>query len=310
MEISDLRILAEPQQGASYDMLLGLARHAEALGFGAFFRSDHYLRIGDSDGLPGPTDAWITLAGLARDTSSIRLGTLVSPVTFRSPGLLAVSVAQVDHMSSGRIELGLGAGWYEEEHRAYSFAFPNGRARMDSLADQLAIIDGMWRTPLGETFTYLGRVHSVIDSPALPKPLQSPLPIIVGGAGLRRTPALAARYASEFNVDFSSLEEFVERRERVCEISNGIGRTIPPTVSVPVVVCAGRREADFRRRASAIGRTADDLRFRGVAGTIEECIEKLGRWRAAGAERIYLQVLDIHDFDHLELIAGEIAPLV
>ena len=173
MQLADLRIFTEPQQGATYDTLLAVAQRTEALGFGAFFRSDHYLKMGDVSGLPGPTDAWITLAGLARDTSTIRLGTLVSPVTFRSPGLLAISVAQVDQMSGGRVELGLGAGWYEAEHTAYGFDFPSTGARFDSLTDQLAIIDGMWSTPIGETFSYAGTAHSVVDSPGLPKPVQS-----------------------------------------------------------------------------------------------------------------------------------------
>src|SRR6478609_1858004 len=194
MQLADLRIFTEPQQGASYDDLLAVAQRAESLGFGAFFRSDHYLVMGGGDGLPGPTDAWITLAGLARDTSTIRLGTLVTPVTFRSPGLLAISVAQVDQMSGGRVELGIGAGWYEAEHRAYSFDFPSTGARFDSLTDQLAIIDGLWRSPLGSTFSYEGAVHSVVDSPGLPKPVQSPVPIVMGGGGKSKTPRLAARY--------------------------------------------------------------------------------------------------------------------
>ncbi|HRE01259.1 MAG TPA: LLM class flavin-dependent oxidoreductase, partial [Ilumatobacteraceae bacterium] len=153
MQLADLRIFTEPQQGATYDTLLAVARRAEALGFGAFFRSDHYVVMGDFDGLPGPTDAWITLAGLARDTTTIRLGTLVSPVTFRSPGVLAISVAQVDQMSGGRAELGLGAGWFQREHDAYALDFPALKDRFTSLADQLAIIDGLWSAPIGETFT-------------------------------------------------------------------------------------------------------------------------------------------------------------
>src|SRR5215210_3754677 len=147
MQLSDLCVFTEPQQGGTYDDLLAVATRAETLGFGGFFRSDHYLKMGDVTGLPGPTDAWVTLGGLARETSTIRLGTLVSPVTFRSPGLLAVSVAQVDQMSNGRVELGIGAGWYAAEHSAYGFEFPDPSARFDSLSDQLAIIDGLWTTP-------------------------------------------------------------------------------------------------------------------------------------------------------------------
>jgi F420-dependent oxidoreductase-like protein len=310
MQLADLRIFTEPQQGASYDTLLAVARRAEELGFGAFFRSDHYLKMGDASGLPGPTDAWITLAGLARDTSSIRLGTLVTPVTFRHPGPLAISVAQVDQMSGGRVELGLGAGWYEQEHTAYAIPFPSLGERFDSLTDQLAIVDGLWRTPIGDTFTYEGRVHSVVDSPALPKPAQSRLPIVVGGGGRTRTPRLAARYASEFNTPFVPLEFFQAQCDRVRAACDEIGRTEPMVYSAALVVCAGRDEAEVERRAAAIGREPDELRRNGAAGTVEEVAATIRRWRDGGAERIYLQVLDLSDLDHLDLVAHEVAPLV
>lgn len=310
MQLHDLRIFTEPQQGASYDTLLSVARRAETLGFGAFFRSDHYLKMGSASGLPGPTDAWITLAGLARDTSTIRLGTLVSPVTFRSPGLLAISVAQVDAMSGGRVELGLGAGWYEAEHTAYAFDFPTLGARFDSLTDQLAIVDGLWRTPMGETFTYHGTVHSVVDSPALPKPVQQPVPIVIGGGGRHRTPRLAAQYAAEFNTPFVPLEFFTAQCDRVRAACDAIGRTRPMVYSAALVVCVGADEAEVARRAAAIGREADELRTNGAAGTPEEAAATIRRWRDAGAERIYLQVLDLADLDHLDLIATEVVPLL
>ena len=310
MQLADLRIFTEPQQGASYDTLLAVARRAEELGFGAFFRSDHYLKMGDASGLPGPTDAWITLAGLARDTRTIRLGTLVTPVTFRHPGPLAISVAQVDQMSGGRVELGLGAGWYEQEHTAYAIPFPSLGERFDSLTDQLAIVDGLWRTPIGDTFTYEGRVHSVVDSPALPKPAQSRLPIVVGGGGRTRTPRLAARYASEFNTPFVPLELFQAQCDRVRAACDEIGRTEPMVYSAALVVCAGRDEAEVVRRAAAIGREPDELRRNGAAGTVEEVAATIRRWRDGGAGRIYLQVLDLSDLDHLDLIAHEVAPLL
>ena len=310
MDIADLRIFTEPQQGASYDDLLAVARRAEQLGFGAFFRSDHYLKMGSASGLPGPTDAWITLAGLARDTRTIRLGTLVSPVTFRGPGLLAISVAQVDAMSGGRVELGLGAGWYEAEHTAYAFDFPTLGARFDSLTDQLAIVDGLWRTPMGETFTYHGTVHSVVDSPALPKPVQQPVPIVIGGGGRHRTPRLAAQYAAEFNTPFVPLEFFTAQCDRVRAACDAIGRTRPMVYSAALVVCVGADEAEVARRAAAIGREADELRTNGAAGTPEEAAATIRRWRDAGAERIYLQVLDLADLDHLDLIATEVVPLL
>jgi len=183
-----LRIFVEPQQGASYEQLLAVAQATEALGFDAFFRSDHYLSMG-GDGLPGPTDAWVTLAALARETTRIRLGTLVSSATFRWPGVLAITVAQVDAMSGGRVELGLGTGWYDGEHTAYGIPFPALGERFERLEEQLAILTGLWATPVGEKFSYSGTHYTLEDSPALPKPLQQPYPpLILGGAGARRTP--------------------------------------------------------------------------------------------------------------------------
>ncbi|MCU1361164.1 MAG: putative oxidoreductase [Ilumatobacteraceae bacterium] len=288
MQLADLRIFTEPQQGASYDTLLAVALRTESLGFGAFFRSDHYLVMGDGSGLPGPTDAWITLAGLARDTTTIRLGTLVSPVTFRSPGLLAISVAQVDQMSGGRVELGLGAGWYEAEHTAYSFDFPSTAARFDSLTDQLAIVDGLWTTPVGEKFNYTGTVHSVADSPALPKPVQSPLPIVMGGSGTTKTPALAAKYAAEFNMPFTEVETFVEQCGRVRAAGEAIGRTRPMLYSAALVACVGRDDAEVARRAAAIGREPAELRKVGAAGTVDEVAATFRRWQEAGAEMTHV----------------------
>src|ERR1700722_20139875 len=197
----ELRIFCEPQQGASYDDILKLALVSEAGGFGAFFRSDHYLKMGSVSGLPGPTDAWATLAGLAAETSRIRLGTLVTPGRVRLPGPLAITVAQADQMSGGRVELGLGAGWFEAEHTAYGIPFPPAAERFDRLEEQLAILTGLWETPVGQRFSFAGKFYPVTDSPALPKPVQRPHPpILIGGRGLRRTPQLAARYADEFNV--------------------------------------------------------------------------------------------------------------
>ncbi len=211
-----LRIFTEPQLGATYDDQLAVAREAEALGFGAFFRSDHYLGI-MGDGLPGPTDAWVTLAGLARDTSTIRLGTLMTSVTFRYPGPLAISVAQVDQMSGGRVELGLGAGWFEDEHRAYGIPFPDNQERFDRLEESLELITGMWSTPLGERFHHDGRYYPVTDSPALPKPVQSPRPRLLSGmrseAGLRRT---AERF-DIWNPASGTLEQILETAGRLQE---------------------------------------------------------------------------------------------
>jgi F420-dependent oxidoreductase-like protein len=304
-----LRIFTEPQQGGSYDTLLAVAQTAERLGFDAFFTSDHYLKMGDVTGLPGPTDAWTTHAGLARDTTHIRLGTLVSPATFRRPGPLAIAVAQIDQMSGGRVELGLGAGWYEAEHRAYGIPFPSLRERFEHLEEQLAIVTGLWATPEGERFAFSGRHYEVTDSPALPKPVQRPLPVIVGGKGPHRTPRLAATYAAESNVSFVPLETFVAQCDRVSAACDAIGRDPTSlTRSAALVLCCGRDEAEFVRRAGAVGRAPDELRRNGLAGVVDEVVEGLQRWEAAGAERVYLQVLDLHDLDHLELVAAEVRP--
>ena len=311
MDIADLRIFTEPQQGASYGDLLAVAVRAETLGFGAFFRSDHFLAMGGGDGLPGPTDAWVTLGGIARDTSTIRLGTLVTSMTFRLPGPLAISVAQVDDMSNGRVELGLGAGWYQQEHEAYGIPFPPLGERFDRLEEQLEIITGMWSTPVGDTFESPGGHYPVTGSPALPKPVQSTVPIVIGGGGPKRTPALAARFASEFNTPFVPIDFFTAQCDRVRAACTSIDRD-PSTMafSAALVVCVGVDDAEVARRATAIGREPDELRANGVAGTPDEAAATIRRWADAGSERIYLQVLDLTDLDHLDLIATEVAPLL
>ncbi|WP_022922157.1 LLM class F420-dependent oxidoreductase [Ornithinimicrobium pekingense] len=306
----DLRIFTEPQQGATYEDQLRLARTAEDCGYSAFFRSDHFLAMG-RDGRPGPTDSWVTLGALARETSTIRLGTLVTSVTFRHPGLLAVSVAQVDQMSGGRVELGLGAGWFAEEHAAYGIPFPDAPRRFDQLEDALGVVTGMWRTPAGQRFEYRGRTLSVTDSPALPKPVQDPYPpIIIGGGGRRRTPQLAARFADEFNMAFPTVEDTVRQYARVDEACREVGRD-PGAIlrSVALVACVGRDEAEVRRRADAIGRDVEELRDNGLAGTPAEVVERIGHWREqTGAERLYLQMLDLSDLAHTELVAAEVVP--
>jgi F420-dependent oxidoreductase-like protein len=307
-----LRIFTEPQQGASYATLRRLATAAEDLGFDAFFRSDHYLKMGDVPGLPGPTDTWATLAGLATETSRIRLGTLVTCATFRLPGPLAVTIAQVDEMSGGRVEFGLGAGWFEAEHRAYGIPFPPLRERFDRFAEQLAIITGLWETPEGETFSFDGTYYQVENSPALPKPAQRPRPpVIIGGGGPRRTPALAAKYASEFNAAFVSAQDSAGLYGRVKEACQQAGRD-PSSMgfSAAQVVCCGKDEAELRQRSAAIGRDLPELRRNGLAGTPSEIVDKIGEFADAGASTLYLQVLDLDDLGHLELIAAEVMPQV
>ncbi len=301
----DLRIFTEPQQGATYDTLLAVAKATEDLGFDAFFRSDHYLRMGSTDGLPGPTDAWITLAGLARETKRIRLGTLMTAGTFRLPGVLAIQVAQVDQMSGGRVELGLGAGWFEEEHKAYGIPFP--KEKIARLEEQLAIVTGLWETEVGETFTYDGTYYQLTDSPALPKPAQSRVPVLIGGHGVSRTPRLAGRYADEFNMPFASVEDSESQFGRVRAAAEEAGRKGTDLVySNALVACVGKDDAEVARRAASIGREVEELKADGLAGSPAEVVDRIGRFAEIGSQRIYLQILDLDDLDHLDLISSQV----
>jgi F420-dependent oxidoreductase-like protein len=306
-----LRIMTEPQQGATYDDLLAVARESERLGFEAFFRSDHLQRIGGGDPGPGSTDAWAVLAGLARDTTRIRLGTMVSSATFRLPGPLAVAVSTVDAMSGGRVELGLGSGWYAGEHAAYGVPFPPVAERFDRLEEQLAIVTGLWATPAGETFSFSGEHYTLTGAPALPRPVQSPLPVIVGGKGPRRTPALAARYAAEYNAPFDTLEVVAacfDRARRACEDAGRDPATL--VLSAAATLAVGSHEEEVARRARATGTALADLRGSGLAGRPAEVVDKLGRLGELGASRVYLQVLDLTDLDHLRLVADEVVPQI
>ncbi len=310
----DLRVFTEPQQGASYDDLLAVARCAEDGGYDAFFRSDHLVAFDlpgfvtprDGTGLPGPTEAWVTLAGLARDTSRIRLGTLVSSATFRHPSMLAITVAQVDQMSGGRVELGLGTGWYDQEHTAYGIEFPPMGERFDRLEEQLQVIIGLWAAD--GPFSFTGRHYQLVDSPALPKPVQRPHPpLVVGGVGTRRTPRLAATYADEYNVAFQTQADTTAAYGRVREASVRTGRS--PILSAAQPICVGKDEAEVRRRADFLGRDPEALRTGGgLAGTPAEVVDTIGRLAETGASRLYLQALDVTDLDQLELIAADVAP--
>lgn len=302
----DLRIFTEPQQGATYDDQLAVAQATEKLGFSAFFRSDHYLAMG-GDGLPGPTDSWVTLAGIARETSTVRLGTLVSSATFRHPGVLAIQVAQVDQMSGGRVELGLGTGWFADEHKAYGIPFPDKRFGL--LEEQLAVVTGLWNTPVGEKFSFDGEHYQLTDSPALPKPAQHRIPVLVGGGGPRRTPALAARYGDEYNQAFPGIDTIGPRIQVIEKALADAGRSTGSMVqSVALVAAVGQDEAEFAKRAAAIGREPDELREHGVAGTVAETVDRLKALEAAGVQRVYLQILDLADLDHLDLVAREVRP--
>ncbi|HEV3045727.1 MAG TPA: LLM class F420-dependent oxidoreductase [Solirubrobacteraceae bacterium] len=306
----ELRIFAEPQEGATYEQQLAVARAAESHGLGAFFRSDHLLRIKPGAGEPGPTDSWVTLGAIARETTTIRLGTMVTSATFRLPGPLAVAVAQVDAMSAGRVELGLGTGWFEAEHRAYGIPFPPFGERFERLEEQLEIVTGMWSTRPGESFEFHGRHYDLAPGPALPKPLQRPRPpVIVGGLGLRRTPALAACFAAELNVPFADVGTTAERVAAARSACEAIGRDPGELVcSHAITVCCGESEAELERRAARIGRELADLRASAAAGTPREVVERLGGYRDAGLSRSYLQLIDLDDLDHVALIAAEVMP--
>ena len=306
----ELRVMVEPQEGASYSDQLAVAQAAERCGFGAFFRSDHFLAM-DGAGAPGPTDSWLTLAGLARETTSIRLGTMVTSATFRLPGLLAIQVAQVDEMSGGRVELGLGSGWFEAEHAAYGIPFPPVAERFDRLEEQLKVVTGLWATPAGERYTFAGEHYRLSDSPALPKPVQQPPPVVIGGMGKRRTPELAAGFAAEFNVPFHPLDAARGQYERVRQACRQTGRDPGSIVlSVALTTAVGRDDAEVRRRAAAIKQDPGGLRSEGLAGTPDQVVDRLGQWAEAGATRCYLQLLDLADLAQLELIAARVTPQV
>lgn len=316
----EARVFVEPQQGASYEEILAAAKAAEASGFDGFVRSDHLRRMGewiatgDPLGLPGPTDAWITLAGLARDTSRIRLGTLMTSATFRLPGPLAISVAQVDHMSNGRIDLGLGAGWDRQEHEFYGIPYPEKAERFSRMEEQLAIITGLWRTPVHDRFSFDGQFYKLADSPALPKPLQQPHPpIVIGGVGRVRTPALAARYASEYNFTFGipdiepdAMRQQFERIRRACE---KVGRD-PDTIrmSAAVVVCCGENEAEAARRFERAGVRLPGHVTSCARGTPDQVVEKLRTYGDDGAQTICCAIHDMTDLDHIELLGEAVLP--
>ncbi|WP_422751173.1 LLM class F420-dependent oxidoreductase [Micromonospora sp. WMMD1219] len=306
-------VFTEPHRGADYDDQLRFARLVEETGFEGFFRADHYRAMGDEPALPGPTDAWLTLAALARETSRIRLGTLVTSATFRLPGPLAVMVAQVDRMSGGRVELGIGAGWYEREHTAYGIPFPPVSERFDRLAEQLEIVTGLWRTPPDETYSFTGEHYRLVDAPALPKPVQQPgPPVIVGGRGPKRTPELAARYADEFNMPFKSVAETAAAYERVREACDRAGRDAsgraPLTLSAGIVVAIGRTDAEAQRRAAPLHVTSALPPEDPVVGSPAQLVERIGEFAAIGATRVHLRLIDFDDLDHVELIAAEVLP--
>ncbi len=295
-------IFVEPQLGMTWNHLLAAARAAERLGFDGFFRSDHY--IGPDRALPGDpavSDAWTTLAALAVATERVRLGTLVTPVTFRHPGVLAVQVANVDAMSGGRAELGLGAGWNAPEHEAYGIPFPAKRFGM--LEESLAIVTGLWATPAGEIFSFEGEHYRLDRAPGAQRPVGDRIPLIIGGHGPRRTPALAAQYATEFNTGFVSNEVIAERFRRVIDVTEESGRdpgTLRLSVPLTVTIGATSDRADARARAQALDPA--EQRVSGLHGTPSDVAERLAALRGLGAHRVYLQLLDVTDLEQLDLL--------
>ncbi|HLL62227.1 MAG TPA: LLM class F420-dependent oxidoreductase [Propionibacteriaceae bacterium] len=303
-----LRIMTEPQQGATYAELLAVAQESERLGFDAFFRSDHLLRTGEGDLGPGSTEAWATLAGLARETSRMRLGTMVSSATFRTPGMLALTVATVDAMSGGRVELGLGTGWYAAEHEAFGVEFPDTGVRFERFEEQLEIVTGLWATAPDATFSYDGRHYQLRDNPGLPKPAQSPRPpIVIGGTGPRRTPRLAAAFADEYNVPFRSVDDTAEAYARVRAACEQAGRDPGSMVySTAQSLLIGRDEADLTRKIEQVGLKRSSECDAGLVGTPGEVVDKIGRFTEAGATRVYLQLQDLQDLDQLSLVADQV----
>jgi F420-dependent oxidoreductase-like protein len=301
-----LRVLMEPRHGGGYERILALAQATEAAGFDAFFRSDHLLGVEPGDPTYEPTDSWTTLAGLARDTSRVRLGTLLTAGTYRWPGLLAVTAATVDQMSGGRVELGLGAAWYEREHQAFGIPFPALRERFDRLEEQLAIVKGLWTTPPGGRFSFSGRHYQLAECVDAPRPAQSPHPpIVVGGAGPRRTPALAARYADEFNATMGTgARDRFAVFQRACEAIGRDPASVRQSVVLPVACGSDRAEAERRRQV--IG--APLLLAEAVCGTPQAVVDRLGALHADGADTVYFHIYDIDDLDHVRLLGEEVLP--
>jgi len=300
------RVLLEPHHGATYAQILALALATEEAGFDAFFRSDHYLGIDPDDTGYRPTDSWTTLAGLAVQTERVRLGTLMTASTYRRPGPLAITVATVDAMSGGRVELGIGAAWYEREHNFFGIPFPPVGERFDRLAEQLDIITGLWGTKPGEVFSYQGRHYQLLECASIPRPA-APIPVIIGGAGPRRTPALAARFAAEFNSGMSDgLAGRFANFRRICEASGRDPAGVRLSTTLPV--CCGVTRAEAGRRAAALGEDGLRMLRMGVTGDPGDIVRRLEELRAAGADTVYFHLYDVADTEHVRLLGSEVLP--
>jgi F420-dependent oxidoreductase-like protein len=306
-----LRILLEPNGGASYAQILALARAAEEAGFDAFFRSDHYLGVGDDDVNYKPTDSWTTLAGLAVQTERVRIGTLVNASTFRLPGQLAVEVATVDQMSGGRAELGIGTAWFEREHQYFGIPFPKLAERFERLEEQLEILKGIWDTTPGERFSFEGKYYTVADCAAFPRWASRPK-VIIGGGGPSKTPRLAAKYADEFNAALCPIDEHKARFDNFHRKCEEVGRDLPAArLSATVPVALGTDEADLGRRMTAFGQAAGLVESAGVKGYgpggARKIRDVLQRLEEQGTDTTYFHVYGPSDVDHIHLLGSEVA---
>jgi F420-dependent oxidoreductase-like protein len=300
----DLCLMIEGQEGVTWPQWQALARACEAHGIPALFRSDHYLGLMAGETLD-TLDAWAVITALAAETSTLRLGTLVSPVTFRHPSVLAKLVTVADHVSGGRVELGIGAGWNEREHAAYGFPFPPLGTRMDLLAEQLEIVHGQWTEA---PFSFAGEHYSIESLTAAPQPVQTPHPpLLLGGAAGPRAAALAARWADEYNTVEADVDEIVARKRRIEAACEAAGREpIPVSAMTSVLVGRDRAEYEDRRRLLA-ERTGSEP---SIGGTLDEVAERLGALRDTGLARVMCQHLLHDDLDMLPLIGEELAPQV
>jgi F420-dependent oxidoreductase-like protein len=310
----DLCLMIEGQEGVSWEQWVALAKGCEEHGIPTLFRSDHYMNLDGEHPDRGSLDAWATLTALAAVTSTVRLGTMVSPATFRHPSELAKVVATADHVSGGRVELGLGAGWHEREHEAYGFPFADTKTRVDVLEEQLQIVLGTWTQA---PFSFSGSHYTVKDLDAQPRPVQSPRPpLIMGGSAGPRSAALAARYADEYNTPFVTVEDIATRKGAVTRACEAAGRD-PLPFSIMTGFVVGADEAELRDRAARlgerIGSTAEallnDPPAGWIFGTTERAAEQLAALRDAGVHRVMCQNLLHDDLDVLALIA-ELTPAV
>ncbi len=311
-----LRVLLEPRYGATYDQILALARATEEAGFDAFFRSDHYLGIEPNEPALRPTDSWTTLAGLAIQTSRVTLGTLMTAGTFRYPAQLAIEVATVDAMSGGRVELGIGTGWYEREHQAFGIPFPATGERFDRLEEALSVITGLWSTPPGASFSFAGkhfRLEECRNFPATahdlaagPGARRGPR-IIIGGGGPRRTPALAARFADEFNTGLGLGAGLPERFAYFRRVVAEHGRD-PAAIrlSTTLPVCCAATAAEAERRKEFLGEAGARLLSAGVVGVPGDVLDRLEQLAQAGIDTVYFHIYDVDYLDQVRLLGQEV----